>query len=278
MVTARPPSFSAPCASLCAAALLLGATPARAQRGEGFVPQAPSPGSPLSGFPGLFDAHTVERGRVSVSLPTTSIDVGATDNLSVGTYAIPLLVNLGGVPTFALRLRYRFFSTGRIVSVLDATGGFLWSSSSDEAEPQVRFTVALFANNTALHLGERQILTLSLLVGRLSMGVEDRSEMLPTDAQIDALGLLVGLSYQANLARWLSLRAGVFTVPIVQGVVDSTSASVTARSNDPRTILDRSFVRALVGLRLGNWLLEGGAFASADLGSAIPWLSLGKIW
>lgn len=243
-----------------------------AQRGEAYTQQLPSAPTPTSGFPGIFDANLTDQGRLGVDLPTSGVNYGATNNLTVGVYAFSALPLLAGKPSLAGRVRYRFFGNGRLSSVLDLHAGYL--DLSDKGET---LTVAplLLLSNTAWRLGERHEVVLTLMALYLRLAEKDEGAFGSANVTVVGLGG-VGLSYQFTVTRWLVLRATAFSVPVVTVSVDSDGGALEAGK-----LTDVNFraavARGLASFRLGNWLLEGGGYVSTG-GEFSPWLSVAKNW
>lgn len=94
---------------------------AQAQRGGEFVRQEAVVETPVSGFSEVFGTNQAARGDLVADFPLFGIEYGVTDNLAVGTYLImPLASSFRG---WALRGRYRIYSDGKTVSVMDG----LWA-------------------------------------------------------------------------------------------------------------------------------------------------------
>jgi hypothetical protein len=252
---------------LVIAALAYG-SPALAQRGEAYVVQQPAPTTPLTGIPGLFDTNTVPRHGVAVSFPSTSLDYGLTDRLSVGTYLAATVPAFWRAPGLALKARYRMHSDGRLTSVVDVVGGAaFWRGD----EPGHAF-LAMIGVNTSYQLSPRQSLTLSLLGGRFSDTIDDVAS--------DLSGAAVGLGYQASLTRFLAFQLAALNVPIFAADGESDDSVVSVRLHDDlRSLADRTFVRGVLSFRLGGWLLEPGAIVGPGLlRNPLPWLSVSKVW
>jgi hypothetical protein len=257
-----------PGALVVAAALAL-STPARAQRGEAYLAQQPPSETPLSGFPGLFDTNTVDRHGVAASLPSTSVDVGITEQLTVGTYLGSMLPNAFGVRALALKARYRLYSDGRLTAVVDGLAG---GASWDEQGEARRLTVLLAGLNVSYQLSRRNTLTAAFLGGAVSGPVDDMT--------LELSGAVVALSYQASFTPRLALELTALTAPVAAGTVESEFLLGSVRwKDDAESLFRRSFVRALLALRLGRWLLEGGGIAGAVVPTGVvPWFSVSKAW
>jgi hypothetical protein len=207
----------------------------------------------------------VSRHGVAVSLPSTSFDVGISDNLSVGTYLLSLLPNVGGDPALALKARYRLHSDGRATAVLDLLAG-------GGGDRQNRAWVALVGMNASYQISRRDLVTVAFLGGRVSAS--------DPEFALDLTGALLGLSYQATFARWFAVQLTAVNLPLVAGVAETDSELISLQlNNDVSALFARSFVRALLVFRLGGWVLEGGAIAGAVIpNNALPWLNVSKIW
>lgn len=263
---------------------LTGLGAARAQRGQAFVEQAAAPRTSTSGFPGLFDTEQVARGDLVADLPLLSIDYGVTDNLSVGTYALALLPLLGGKPSVLGKLRYRLYSDGRVVSVLDAMAGYVSLASegeeaTDEMEASAggvaRLGLALLGSNTSVALGARHRLTgtVSAVHVRSNLDSDERGG----DVSGAVTAAVVALSYQLTLTRRLTLRLSTIAAPLLTGAIETSSQAIDFEFDGTAGLLDRTVQRVLLGIRLGDYLLNVGALVTGAP-RTIPWLSLAKRW
>lgn len=249
---------------------LILSAPAYAQRGSSFVEQSEPRRTPLTGFPGLFDSNTVAKGDVVVDLPLLSVNMGVTENLSVGTIVMALIPLAAGQPAAFATMRYRFYSTPEVVSVIDAMVGYFSYEDVDSLG-------GLVVSNTTLALGDVQSVTLTGMAGRIAV-YEDLDDPPGAEASSDVLGLGIAATYQVHPLRWLALRFTAMNVPVVAGSNETSFGASSARlGSSPSDLWDRTVVRGYASVRLGNWLLGGGSYLHTG-GTPLPWASVAKKW
>lgn len=256
-------------AALAAASLYPGA--ALAQRGGDFVLQEPAPSSPRTGFPGAFNTQMVEKGRVVADLPFMQVDVGASENLSVGISLLPLtLVAAGDLPGGFGRLRYRIYDDGRISSVASLQGGYLRTPETDD-EAWAHLW-GLYASHTlGLRLSPRQHLAGTVLAATLRVASGDGFESHYLD------GLALAADYEAFLTGWLGLNITVGGAAAIEAGSETVGSIASARFK--LDLQDRLVVRALALLQpKDRWLFAVGGLSSLTLSYGLPWVSVARKW
>lgn len=241
---------------------------AHAQRGGEFVEQQAVEKTPVSGFSELMGTNQAARGDLVTDFPLFGLEYGVTDNLAVGTALIaPLASSFRG---WLLRGRYRFYSDGRTVSVMDGLGYY---GGGD--------TRALFGwvgNHTAYYLTNRDVITASVLLVRLSLREELDDPPMAVE-RATAHTVLLGLGYQRSLSWWAVLRTGVYVTPVSWGSADSGTVSVSGFGDITDDPGGSVLARAILSARLSeNWLLSGGGIAVVADATVGPWIDISKKW
>lgn len=257
-----------------AAALLLVSADARAQRGADFIAQDEIDQGPRANFPGIFDTTTLARGQSLFSLPAMGIDYGVTDNLSVGSNGILLLSNLGLQPTFFARARYRFHSSERWRSVIDAAAGVARTNTEDVT---VFGDFVMFGSNVTYRRSALHSFTGSALAFRLGVDVDEGAET--SEVNTSFAGLILAFTHELAPSDWFSLRTSLVFAPAIRGAIDEIGSTVTIEAGGTQALLQRNGLRLLASVRLGRqWLLTGGGMLVAFSPYGLPWLSVAKLF
>jgi hypothetical protein len=111
----------------------------------------------LAGLPGFFDTSTPEEGKVTLSLPLTSIDYGITDRWSIGTNFIAEIAPAANrkIPLY-LNTRYRFYDRSGFTSAASLYTYDAYNNSKNH------FYSALLSWNNQYYLTPRNMITLSV--------------------------------------------------------------------------------------------------------------------
>jgi hypothetical protein len=248
-----------------ALALLFGAEPAHAQRGEHQALREPlRVASPDDGFPGLFDTQLAAKGSVVGNFPAASLYVGVTSDLTVGTSLWSYVPLASGLPSGSLHARYRLGSTPWFRTTLDVLGFGMLERQEDRS--RAPWTLGLLGSNTEFVLSDAHRLTLS---GWLGHTAGQTAPGVDTSASV----ALLGGTYSLVFARWGALRLTGLYLMSTTGAVDSSGASLDVNLTNGMSASDRWLARGMFDFRAGNWLFGVGA---ARAGSVIlPWLNVG---
>jgi len=252
--------------TVAAFALVAGlwARPAPAQRGEhqALREELRASPSPDDGFPGLFDTQVAAKGSVVGNLPSSSLYVGLTRDLTLGTVLWSYLpIATSGLPSGSLHARYRLGSSTWFRSTVDALYFGMQRRLDERRSP---LTVALLGNNTEFVLSDHQRLTVNGWLGRMA------GEEQGVDAATSVA--LLGGTYSFVFARWAACHlTGLYLVSST-GSADAPGVSADLDLLYGARARDRLLVRAMFNFRAGHWLFGVGA---ARAGSLLPWLNIG---
>ena len=249
---------------------------ADAQRGGDYGSHEATQPTRTSGFPGFFDANVSKVDKFSVDLPLMNVWYGATENFSIGTVGFLLAPNLGGQPSANLQLRYRLWSRRDAVSTLTAMAGFVSFSQDDTQDEEEKFDFGILTSNTTLHRPWGSV-TGSVIVGRLDYRLISLNEelMQRITGTTSMTGILLAGTYDRFFNKRFGAQATLASAVAAFASTDDPGGSVAVSVRDIQGIADRSFARAMLQVRLGNWLLAGGGMALlSDLGAISPWASV----
>lgn len=253
-----------------------------AQRGEGFIEQLPATRLPSAGFAGFFDSNLAEPGSVQLHVPEIGIDIGASENLTVGTCTLATLVPLlGGKPGGSVKLRYRFRSNASwaTVGTLYAGGGYMRDSG---------YGFVMGTSNTTYYVSSAQAVTFTVLAARAQGVVREQKggSKASNDAALNAGAF--ALSYEAFPASWFGVQLTALAVPLISGTYDNPTQALGMNVNFPANAVNLSFGRALVEVRTENWLIAAGAMCSvgllaslrtdSDVPACLPVIDAGRRW
>ena len=192
--------------------VLIFSSQAFAYRGQGYSEQTLPPQKFTSFSPGYFDTNLAPKGRLLGELPTFAMDYGLTENLTIGTSALPMLATSFGKPVVYLKMRYRFFSNRRVSSAITGYGSGFWFSDSMDM-PNTSNALSTrggflgLTSNTSIYLKNNHVLTFHLTAFRFRISEVDLQRDLTTDFNIYALA--PGVGYQYFPLSWLGLEANL---------------------------------------------------------------------
>lgn len=251
------------------AALLLAAAlwarPAHAERGEHHaLREELAASSPDDGFPGILDTQLARKGSVVVNVPATSIYLGVTRDLTLGTLLWSYVPIAQGLASGSVHARYRLGSSPWFRTTLDLM--YFGTQTRLDGGRAAPLSLGLLGSNTEFVLAEAHRLTVSGWVGRAT-GEPERG----LDASVTAS--LIGGTYSLVFARWGALHVtGLYLLSGTGGVDVPGAALDLSWANGVRQS-DRWLVRGLFEARAGRWLFGIGA---ARVGSALaPWINIG---
>lgn len=245
--------------SLALAPMLLAlATPCWAQRGESFSSVA-TPAGATEGFTGFLDGDLAEAGSVVVNLPSLTLDYGVNENFTVGVIGLAMVAGFAsGDGGFGMRARMRGWSQRWWTTTFDFAGVVTWEGNNTE-------TLFLLSSHFIWLLSSRHRLTTSLYLGRLDSAIQNGTATLP------------GLGYQGELTSWLVIEASIITL-LTAGVSSDTRFLSFDTPSQGEAFLDRSLLRAGVGVLAGDsWLLTVGVVRPFTQATT-PWLGVTKKW
>jgi hypothetical protein len=158
--------------------------PAHAQRGEHQALREPlAVSSPDDGFPGLFDTQLAAKGSVVGNFPASSLYVGVTRDLTLGTVLWSYVPIASGMPSGSLHARYRLGSTPWFRTTLDLM--YFGMLERQEDRRTTPWTLGLFGSNTEFVLSDRHRLTVSGWLGhtteQLDRGVDESATVAFSD-------------------------------------------------------------------------------------------------
>lgn len=265
--------------SLAAATVLLMAPSAFAQRGESYSDNnAPTTG-PSTGVPGFFDTYMAEKGRFVLELPpvvgfypmpTSTLDYGLTDDLTVGTNTVvttlPYLASgYGG----AIKLRSLIHGSPGAQSTLTYYGAYMQAEQGGKLNSA---SYNVLTSNTTLMLGERNLLTGSLIYLSMAVRVESTSNPALYESISGWLGM-IGVSYERVLTSKISIAANT-TLPVLNGLSQDSTAGSATLSVNPDSMTTLMLARAYADFRVNErWTLSIGLLAAPAAGTVLPWLS-----
>ena len=249
---------------------------AQAQRGFGYATQQTPAVTPLTGYPGFFDANVAEKNGFVFDLPTFAGDYGVSENITVGSNALLAIPWLSSVPMFYGKARYRFFSDKQLASALTVYAGFLTEKNKyKDHTSRSTYTAAVVSNTTTFYLSDKTTLTGFLFGALLYAQVGTPGNLEYTKANFNFS--FAGLNLQHWVTDWLGPQIVAFTTLHYSAEVDSTGASLSADNGVLSASKNFVVVRGLLELRAGNWLLSpGGALLLAPGAGrtvAVPYFS-----
>lgn len=252
-----------------------------AQRGERYLLQEAPVRTPLSGYPGMFDAYLADSGSVVAEVPSLTVDYGFNENLTLGVNAFMAVPVLLGLPAVMLKARYRFFSTKDMASVFTTYGGIVSNLPGAKTE-SLRIGYLIFSNNTSFYLSERKVVNAFLFTAfeKASSGSQGSLSF----KEASGSQVFAGASYQQFLSPWLGPQVLLLaTLGSTQSIESSSMAASV--SNGSANLSGTVFMaRALADLRLGkSWLLSPGGVVLWSPGSksdptTSPFISAAVRW
>ena len=244
------------------AVFVLGAAPqAFAQRAAEYTSQVPPVEARSSGFPGIFDTAMAPTHDFVLSIPTSSIDFGVSENFTVGTNGVPYLALIAGKPGGSLKLRYRFFSTRELAAVVTGYAGMFTTD--------IRY--GMVTANVSYHFSARTLATATLIGVRINVRGEDELAPGVTNKSTSTSDLAgAGLSFEHFFGRVLGFQATIFALPYGSDSLEDATGKLNVGVSMGEAVLARSFARLLVEIRAGRWLLTPGIMTSLDSPALIP--------
>lgn len=268
------------------AVIVLGISPARAQRGEDIDRQPGTDHKPVvtsgfDGFPGYFNTGTVDRGRFQVDyLPFAGLRYGLTDEASIRISALPLLMFSRGGYGAGFELRHRIWRNDRfnIVATLDASYVNFGTLKGDDFEFDNYAVSSAFAAVTAdWRLSPRHVLALTALAGQVKFGGDqhigvDRMALATTSA--DA-GMVLLLATQTYFIRGvIGLQWGLGYAPYLRS---ETRTPAGQQEIDFAAIMKTATAVPIVP-RVGIFVRAGRWFAGVSATGIIPSIDLAQTW
>lgn len=243
---------------------------AEAQRGKAFQQDEPVPARGGSGFPGFFDTHQVKSGAFALDIPYLSLWYGLSDKLSIGANGLGIISMVAEQSLYYAKLRYRLWSQDSMVSTLSTRIGYAATSNKYRSE---RFGFGSVTSSTAISESWGTI-TGTVTIGNLLANATslDSRFMMEVTEKVRIRGLLLAGSYEHFFTKHLGILTTLGTAPVLLTEIDNPSATLAASVNDLGGIVERSFGRAFLQLRLGKWLLGAGMVVPLGAPAEVaPW-------
>lgn len=237
-----------------------------AQRGQDYIQQSNSIQTQLDGYPGFFDTEMAPRQTAVIEIPTSSMDFGINENLTVGTNALSALTALQGLKKTLIfgKVRYRIFSDKYLRSTITLNSifsvPFLYKENSTK--------VFSLTNNYSFITNENLWYDFSINFAMLSNESLNKEIHQRYYEKIDAK--LVTLTAGFHFFPYTSFGfQSHMTLPIyLNAMIDSPGLSLNFQSNNLDPINQFLGLRILADYKINDWsLFSFGALGAFRLGS-----------
>ena len=256
-------------------------TNALAQRGATYEGNAHAWDAPSQGFPGYFDTGVAEKGSFVVELPpliygilpmpSTAVDYGLTDNMTVGTNALLTTVPwLFGAQGVSIKARSLLVGTEEHQSTATVYAGYLGVYGTTRVN-------AVYENATWNHSwrpSHDHTITGHLNYLRMDAGLGKTSDL--NHMSISVTTVLLGIGYGYEISPKMDIRGMLNTtayssIDILTTVADLSQTSSPAITKQPNRLAQLQ----LEYHTMNDWLVSVGAIHGYFSGAGVtaPWLT-----